>query len=91
MQLKLCNKGLFTDMSKMQYIHEPAILFNLSRNFVQRHQFYTYIGLNVVVSLNPMSWEYKRSAMEDYHTELGGNSETPHPFVLGGTVLDVMM
>lgn len=76
-------------MSKMKHIHEPAILYNLSRRFLQKHhRFYTYIGRNVLVSVNPLSWKYPAAVMEDYFT---GNedddcdfADSPHPFVLAG-------
>jgi myosin heavy subunit len=83
-QLKLCNKGLFADMSKMEHIHEPAILYNLSRRFLQKHQFYTYIGRNVLVSVNPLSWKYPAAAMGDYFAAGDKAADMPHPFVLAG-------
>jgi myosin heavy subunit len=76
-------------MSKMQHIHEPAILHNLSRRFLQRQQeqqFYTYIGRNVLVSLNPLSWKYPDIDMESFFRR-ENFEDCPHPFVLAGAVV----
>jgi hypothetical protein len=86
-QLKLCNEGLVSDMSKLQHIHEPAILYNLSRRFLQRHEYYTYAGRNVLVSMNPMTWEYPDVKIEDYFS-CSVSTCAPHPYVFTGTHAD---
>ena len=77
-----CNKSLQNDMSDMSHIHEPAILYNISRKYLQRHEFYTYIGGKVLVSLNPLTWEYPPMSMDRIVT--GNCADIPHPFVFAG-------
>ena len=71
-------------MSKMEHIHEPAILFNITRRLLQRqHQPYTFIGKGVLVSVNPLSWQHPNTTVQDFLSSYGAEIR-PHPFALAG-------
>ena len=40
------------DLTSMSYLHEPAVLHNLSVRFMQNQSIYTYCGI-VLVAINP--------------------------------------
>ncbi|KAJ1623318.1 P-loop containing nucleoside triphosphate hydrolase protein, partial [Pavlovales sp. CCMP2436] len=43
------------DMQKLNYLHEPALLHNLSHRFARDHV-YTYTG-KICISINPFNWD----------------------------------
>ena len=64
-ELKLVNNLPETgveDMTKLDYLHEPALLNNLRRRFSQ-DQLYTYTG-RICIAVNPFNWQ--------------ASSQTPH-------------
>ena len=46
------------DMTKLDYLHEPALLNNLRRRF-GRDQLYTYTG-RILIATNPFNWQVRR-------------------------------
>lgn len=42
-------------MQKLNYLHEPALLHNLSHRFARDHV-YTYTG-KICISINPFNWD----------------------------------
>ena len=59
-ELKLVNvlpeQGV-EDMTKLDYLHEPALLNNLRRRF-GRDQLYTYTG-RICIAVNPFNWQVR--------------------------------
>ena len=62
-ELKLVNvlpeQGV-EDMTKLDYLHEPALLNNLRRRF-GRDQLYTYTG-RICIAVNPFNWQVRAAS-----------------------------
>ena len=43
------------DMTKLNYLHEPALLANLRQRF-SRDRVYTYTG-KICIAVNPFNWQ----------------------------------
>ena len=42
-------------MTRLNYLHEPALLYNLAHRF-QRDHVYTYTG-RICIAVNPFNWQ----------------------------------
>jgi myosin-5 len=71
------------DMTRLNHLHEPAILFNLRQRFLVKGFPYTYTG-DIVIALNPYRWLdlYSPSIAARYAGMQHGqrSSEPPHVF-----------
>ena len=72
------------DMTKLDYLHEPALLNNLRRRF-GRDQLYTYTG-RICIAVNPFNWQvsrpfYDEGLLRRYRAARFG-SLPPHVFAI---------
>ncbi|KAF5738908.1 myosin-11-like [Tripterygium wilfordii] len=74
--------GGVDDMTKLSYLHEPAVLHNLATRY-QISEIYTYTG-NILIAINPfqgLSNLYDAHMMERYKGEPFGEL-SPHVFAI---------
>ena len=65
-ELKLVNtlpEAGVEDMTKLDYLHEPALLRNLHRRF-GRDLLYTYTG-RICIAVNPFNWQVSRPLYDE--------------------------
>ena len=75
------------DLTKLSYLHEPAVLHNLKTRFTDLQQIYTYCGI-VLVAINPYQSVpiYSREMMSAYH-QLDTSEADPHLFAIAEEAL----
>ena len=75
------------DLTKLSYLHEPAVLHNLRTRFTDLKQIYTYCGI-VLVAVNPYQDVpiYSKDMMSAYH-KLNTSEADPHVFAIGEEAL----
>ena len=76
-----------TDLTRLSYLHEPAVLHNLKMRFVDLQQMYTYCGI-VLVAINPYQSLpiYEKEMMIAYH-EMGLGDADPHVYAIAEEAL----
>jgi hypothetical protein len=79
----LANDKVVSDMSSLNYMHEPGLLFNLEQRFVASLP-YTYMGL-VLLAVNPLRYLPQPSPNEFIARSL--NPELPHPYAIAGLAI----
>ncbi|GMI76119.1 MYOSIN XI E [Hibiscus trionum] len=83
--------GGVDDMTKLSYLHEPAVLYNLSIRYGIK-EIYTYCG-NILIAINPfqaLSHLYDFKLMDSYKgAQLGDLS--PHVFAITDVAYRAMM
>lgn len=70
------------DLTNLSYLHEPAILYNLRKRFVDLEEIYTYCGI-VLVAINP--YKSLNIYSEEYMYTYSGRSlgeNDPHIFAI---------
>lgn len=77
----LANDKVVSDMSSLNHMHEPAILYNLQQRFLAALP-YTYMGL-VLLAVNPLRYLPQPSPIDFISKSL--NPELPHPYAIAGT------
>ncbi|XVF80928.1 hypothetical protein PTKIN_Ptkin15bG0114700 [Pterospermum kingtungense] len=83
--------GGVDDMTKLAYLHEPAVLYNLATRY-EINEIYTYCG-NILIAINPfkaLSHLYDVCFMERYKGALIGELN-PHVFAIGETAYRAMI
>lgn len=76
----IANDKTVSDMSSLNYMHEPGILYNLEQRFLTA-QPYTYMGL-VLLAVNPLKRLPQPSPNDFILKSL--NPELPHPYAIAG-------
>ncbi|XWS31463.1 hypothetical protein CRYUN_Cryun23aG0078300 [Craigia yunnanensis] len=83
--------GGVDDMTKLSYLHEPAVLYNLANRY-EINEIYTYCG-NILIAINPfqaLSHLYDICLMERYKgAQLGELS--PHVFAIADVAYRAMI
>ncbi|XP_038717473.1 myosin-11 isoform X2 [Tripterygium wilfordii] len=83
--------GGVDDMTKLSYLHEPAVLHNLATRY-QISEIYTYTG-NILIAINPfqgLSNLYDAHMMERYKGEPFGEL-SPHVFAIADVAYRAMI
>ncbi|XP_071511300.1 unconventional myosin-Va-like, partial [Diadema antillarum] len=70
------------DLTSLSYLHEPAVLYNLSERFTRNSAIYTYCGI-VLVAINPYEQLplYGEDVIQAYHGQDMGSMD-PHIFAV---------
>lgn len=70
------------DLTNLSYLHEPAVLYNLRKRFVDQEEIYTYCGI-VLVAINPYKQLniYTEEYMHTYAGRTLGEND-PHIFAI---------
>ena len=70
------------DLTNLSYLHEPAVLYNLRKRFVDQEEIYTYCGI-VLVAINPYKSLniYTEEYMHTYAGRTLGEND-PHIFAI---------
>lgn len=76
----IANDKIVSDMSSLNYMHEPGILYNLEQRYLSDHP-YTYMGL-VLLAVNPLKSLPQPSSNNFILKSL--NPELPHPYAVAG-------
>ncbi|XP_019056780.1 PREDICTED: myosin-16 isoform X2 [Tarenaya hassleriana] len=79
------------DMTKLSYLHEPAVLHNLATRY-EIDEIYTYTG-NILIAINPfqgLPHLYGVDIMEKYR-EASFKDTSPHVFAIGGVAFREMV
>ena len=81
----LRNPGILigeNDLTSLSYLHEPAVLYNLRKRFIDQQEIYTYCGI-VLVAINPyqMLDIYTEQYMHTYQGRTLGEND-PHIFAI---------
>ena len=58
------------DMTRLNYLHEPALLNNVRHRF-ERDHVYTYTG-KICIAVNPFNWQARGEALPGTETPLRG-------------------
>jgi hypothetical protein len=77
----VANDKVVSDMSSLNHMHEPGILYNLEQRFLSALP-YTYMGL-VLLAVNPLRYLPQPSPNDFISKSL--NPELPHPYAIAGT------
>ncbi|XWS36398.1 hypothetical protein CRYUN_Cryun20dG0082200 [Craigia yunnanensis] len=83
--------GGVDDMTKLPYLHEPAVLYNLATRY-EINEIYTYCG-NILIAINPfqvLSHLYDVYLMERYKGAHIGEL-SPHVFAIGDIAYRAMI
>ena len=75
-----CNDKVLSDMTGLDYLHEPGVLHNLKQRSVSGMP-YTLMG-SLLVSVNPFEWLTQEPKTRYIDKPL--DSQSPHPFALAG-------
>jgi hypothetical protein len=81
----IANEKVVPDMSSLNHMHEPGLLFNLQQRFLTGLP-YTYMGL-VLLAVNPLRYLPQPSPNEFISRSL--NPENPHPYAIAGHLFDL--
>ncbi|XP_027934154.1 myosin-11 isoform X2 [Vigna unguiculata] len=79
------------DMTKLAYLHEPAVLHNLETRYMM-NEIYTYTG-NILIAINPfqsLSHLYDTNVMQRYKGATTGDL-SPHVFAIAEAAYREMM
>ncbi|BAT95510.1 hypothetical protein VIGAN_08225400 [Vigna angularis var. angularis] len=79
------------DMTKLAYLHEPAVLHNLETRYAM-NEIYTYTG-NILIAINPfqsLSHLYDTNVMQRYKGSMVGDL-SPHVFAIAEAAYREMM
>lgn len=79
LQNELMSDDGCADMVSLNYLHEPAILFNLKHRFLRRIP-YTYTGA-ICIAVNPYSWlDIYTKALQEQYMERDRSELPPHVY-----------
>ncbi|CEG38263.1 myosin-like protein [Plasmopara halstedii] len=79
LQNELTSEDGCADMVSLNYLHEPAILFNLKHRFLRQIP-YTYTGA-ICIAVNPYSWlDIYTKELQEQYMERDRNELPPHVY-----------
>ncbi|KAG2402740.1 Myosin-9 Myosin XI [Vigna angularis] len=79
------------DMTKLAYLHEPAVLHNLETRYAM-NEIYTYTG-NILIAINPfqsLSHLYDTNVMQRYKGSMVGDL-SPHVFAIAEAAYSILI
>ena len=78
------------NLTRLSYLHEPAVLHNLKMRFIDLQQMYTYCGI-VLVAINPYQPLpiYEKEMIVAYH-RMGLGDADPHIYAIAEEALRTM-
>lgn len=79
-EVLIANEKIVPDMSSLNYMHEPGLLYNLEQRFLSDYP-YTYMGL-VLLAVNPLK-QLPQPHPQDFISK-SLNPENPHPYAIAG-------
>lgn len=86
-EVSIANDKIVSDMSSLNYMHEPGLLYNLEQRYLADCP-YTYMGL-VLLAVNPLKYLPQPAPNEFISKSL--NPESPHPYAIAGNLRDFVL
>lgn len=82
-EVLIANEKVVPDMSSLNYMHEPGLLYNLEQRFLSDFP-YTYMGL-VLLAVNPLK-QLPQPLPQDFISK-SLNPDIPHPYAIAGNYI----